>query len=272
MTKNKGILLSAANLIFLAATILVNGLANSLPINGLTTGDISERYTNLFVPAGFTFAIWGLIYLLLMLFVLAGLAGTIRGRARTLDVVGRIGPWFIVSCAANMAWIMAWHHLLLGLSLALMLVLLVSLVFIYRRLDIGKRPAPFPERMAVHLPFSVYLGWISVATIANVSAVLVAAEWKGFGLPETLWATAGVGMALILSAVMLQRQSDLAFAAVVLWAFYGIVMKNRVLEGAEREYMASTATAALAALTAATVFFMIRHIKKAPEGPDKKAL
>jgi hypothetical protein len=267
MKKSTGIAWSVVNVLLLAGTVLVNGLANSLPINGLSTGEISDRYTNLFVPAGFTFAIWGVIYLLLAVFVFVALAGAFRGREATLGAIGRIGFWFALSCAANMGWILAWHHLRIGLSLLIMLVLLTSLLAIYRRLGIGRSPVPLRERLAIHLPFSVYLGWISVATIANASAVLVDAGWDRFGLPETVWVTIAISMALVLSAVMLHRRTDFAYVAVVLWAFYGIAMKNRALEGPDRAYVASTATAALAALAAALFFILLRQLKKAPEGP-----
>lgn len=173
--------LALINLLGLTGVLVVNTLANTLPINGITTGELSAEYPNLFVPAGITFAIWGVIYLALVGFSVYSV--TIRlqkgaaANGRT-DFLGVIGPWFFISCLANMTWIIAWHHRMIWISEFLMLILLTSLIAIYIRLYIGRvvRPA---EKIWVHLPFSIYLGWITVATVANITALLVHLGWSG---------------------------------------------------------------------------------------------
>ena len=160
----------ALNTVGLILVLALNGLANALPINGVTTGGVSDRYANLFTPAGLTFSIWGLICLLLTAFVVYG---WVAARGDRDSFSGGVGPWFFVSCLANSGWILAWHYRLLPLSLVLMLVLLGSLLAVYLRLGIGLTGVSRHERLLVHLPFSVYLGWITVATIANVAVLLV---------------------------------------------------------------------------------------------------
>jgi len=175
MNRNRLVLsLSILNLLGFIGTVVVNALATTLPINNITTGELSDLYPNLFVPAGLTFAIWGLIYVLLGIFVIYPLIPSVRRDAQKVDFVQRIGPLFFISCLANIGWIYAWHYKIvpLSLALALMLILFGSLLAIYLRLNVGRSEAPKTEKYLVHLPFSVYLGWITIATIANATAIL----------------------------------------------------------------------------------------------------
>jgi len=217
--------LPVLNTVGLAVMLALNGMANALPINGITTAAVSDRYDNLFVPAGLTFAIWGLIYLLLTAFVVYQwlMGRRMSGGPTPAD---RIGIWFFVSCLANAGWILAWHYEQLPLSLALMLVLLACLLFVYMRLGIGAAAAPRGERYLCHLPFSVYLGWITVATIANVSALLVSINWDAFGLSEQFWAVAVIAVAIIIALAMAFRRGDIYFCLVVDWALIGILLKR----------------------------------------------
>ncbi|MBK7344145.1 MAG: tryptophan-rich sensory protein [Saprospiraceae bacterium] len=179
--------LALINLLGLTGVLVVNTFANTLPINGITTGELSAEYPNLFVPAGITFAIWGVIYLALVGFSVYSVTMAFQkgaaAKGRT-DFLGVIGPWFFISCLANMTWIIAWHHRMIWISVFLMLILLTSLIAIYTRLYIGRvvRPA---EKIWVHLPFSIYLGWITVATVANITALLVHLGWSGAPLSES---------------------------------------------------------------------------------------
>ncbi len=212
-----------ANAVAYVAMVAVNALANALPLFGVTTGEVSDSLPNLFVPAGVTFAIWGLIYLWLGGFVVAGIVDAWRSPQRHAGFVDRIGSGFVLSSAANAGWILAWHARLFPLSLVLMIVLLVSLVVTYRRLGTGRVPSGHLERWAARLPFSVYLGWITVATLANVTAVLVWAGWTPVPVASTV---AVVLLAAAVGVVMLVRHRDVAFAAVGVWALAGIVLKR----------------------------------------------
>ncbi len=205
-------------------TLIVNYLANALPIAGMSTGELSDLYPNLFTPAGFTFAIWGLIYLLLALFVVYQ-ARDIHKQKKD-PALEKVGPWFFVSCLANMGWIFAWHYQAVGLSLVFMLILLLSLIFIYLRLDIGRARVTKMERYLVHLPFSVYLGWISVATIANVTVLLVDAGWNRWGLSEAAWTVLVIIVGTLIALYALRSRGDIFYSLVFVWAFFGIFVRR----------------------------------------------
>lgn len=225
--KKSGQPLKYLNLLFFAGTLAVNALANILPFNGLTTGEVSDSFRNLFAPAPITFSIWGLIYLLLGLFVLYQLGWTSAGKRGVSRVTEDIGPLFIISSAANMAWIYFWHYQELALTLLFMLVLLVSLIGIYLRLRDTKRERYGMMTVLVDLPFSIYLGWISVATIANFAAFFVSIEWNAFGLSPVIWTVAVMAVAVLLGALAIYRNREYAYALVIVWAFVGIYLQHR---------------------------------------------
>ena len=210
------------NLLAVAAVILVNGLANSLPFNNLTTGEISDRFEVYFVPAGYVFSIWGLIYVALIAFGIYQAAPSQRGNQR-LD---RIGYWFLLSCLANIAWLFCWHYEQFPLSLVMMLVLLVSLLVIYLRLDIGRARVSTAETWFVNHPFSLYLGWITVATIANATSLLYFYGWDGWGISAQVWAVIMLVAAGIISALMSLTRSDVVYSLVIVWALVGIAVKH----------------------------------------------
>jgi len=227
MGKNHSVLvLAILNLLGFIGTVVVNALATTLPINKITTGELSDLYPNLFVPAGLTFAIWGLIYVLLAIFVVYQLMPSVRGDTQKSDFIKRIGPLFFISCLANIGWIYAWHYKIVPLSLVLMLVLLGSLLAIYLRLNIGKSEAHRPEKFLVHLPFSVYLGWITIATIANTTALLVNNNWNALGLGEQFWAVAVIIIGIAIALSVLFTRKDIFYALVVDWALLGVLLKR----------------------------------------------
>lgn len=220
MSENNSISpLAIGNAIAWLGVITVNGLANALPINGLTTGELSDMYPNLFVPAGFTFSIWGIIYLALLVFVIYQLT---RAGVTDRDV---IGPWWLVNAAANMGWILAWHYKQVELSLGIMLILLFTLFMIHNRIA-SKRGQGVKVSLVASIPFAIYFGWICVATIANVTTLFVDHGWDGGGLEESVWASIMICVAIALAALMLYFKRNLAFGAVVAWALYGIYSKQ----------------------------------------------
>lgn len=213
------VVLRVANVFAYLATLAIDVLANALPLGGRTTGELSAFYPNLLTPAPLTFAIWGLIYLLLGLYVAAQAAAW-------RPYVDRIGWFFLVASAANMGWIAAWHARLPATSLGVMLVLLGSLIAIYRRLFIGRSTGSRLEKWLVHVCFSVYLGWITVATVANVTAVLVHLRWGRFGLGEPTWAVLMIGVSTSITLVVLVRRGDAFYALAIVWALLGIVLER----------------------------------------------
>ncbi len=209
-------------LLLVIATIIVNGLASALPINGQSTGEISDSFDVFFVPAGYVFSIWGLIYVGLIAYAIYQL---LPAQKENPDLRAIGGP-FILSSLANMTWIFMWHYNYFAISVLVMLVLLVSLILIYLRLGIGRKQVSTGMRWLVHLPFSIYLGWITVATIANVTALLDYWEWSGWGISEEMWTVIMLTIATIVGGLMSFRHRDIAYAAVLIWAFIGIALKH----------------------------------------------
>lgn len=218
--------LSILNVIGYLCVIIVNTLANALPINGVTTGELSDLYPNLFVPAGLTFSIWGLIYILLAIFVIYQLVSVLQKDPAGYTFTERTGIYFFISCIANAGWIFAWHYKIVALSLVLMLVLLGSLITIYLRLKIGNQDALNKEKYMVHLAFSVYLGWITVATIANITALLVDLGLKDLIPGEQFWTVLVIIVAIAIALIVLIKRRDIFYALVVDWALVGILLKR----------------------------------------------
>ena len=260
MNNNRRVLtLSILNLLGFLGTLVVNALAATLPINNITTGELSDLYPNLFVPEGLTFAIWGLIYALLAIFAVYQLMPSVRRDAQKADFIQRIGPLFFISCLANIGWIYAWHHKIVPLSLALMLILLGSLLAIYLRLNVGKSEAAKTEKFLVRLPFSVYLGWITIATIANVTALLVNINWNAWGLGEQFWAVAViiVGVAIALSVLFTRR--DIFYCLVVDWALLGILLKRLSVTTVPDQSVVVVTIVGLALLTGGVIAQLVRR-------------
>jgi len=260
MNRNRSnIFLSILNLIGFLGTVIVNGLSNALPINNKTTVELSDQYPNLFVPAGLTFSIWGVIYILLAIFVIYGLVIAFKKDTPKPSFINKIGVLFFVSCMANIGWIFAWHYEILPLSLVLMLVLLGCLIAIYLRLSIGKSDSTQTEKYLVHLPFSVYLGWITIATIANITAWLVGVNWNTFGLGEQFWAVAViiVGIAIALSILFTRR--DIFYCLVVDWALLGILIKRLAVETTPDQSVIIITIVGLVFITAGIIMQIIRR-------------
>lgn len=201
--------------------IVANVLANALPFFGRGTGAVSALYPTLVTPAGYVFGIWALIYLGLIAYSVAQFVGHL---ARD-PLPDRLAWPLIASNFANVTWLLLWHSLNIYWTVPVMLVLLTSLIAAYRT-SRDDRPAVLPglERWAVRAPLSVYLGWISVATIANISGALVAAEWGGFGIPAQWWGVIVLVVGAVLAFAALLREGDGVFAAVFVWAYAGIVV------------------------------------------------
>lgn len=217
--------LALLNLLAYGGTVVVNTLANAIPIGGVTTGQVSDRLGNLFTPSGWTFSIWGLIYLWLLLFVIEGLRGAFRPlNEGDGNVLLRIGPWFLWTSAGNMAWIVAWHNGRIGLSLVCILVMLSGLIMSHLRIPIHYDPKGTVRRLRlmVYAPISIYLGWVTVATVANVTAWLVSLGVT-LPLPDTFWLVVAVTLALGINLLAVQRSQDVFFASVGVWALGGIL-------------------------------------------------
>ena len=222
----KGKKYQIANIIAFIGVITANFLANYLPLNGYNTGELSDMYPNLFVPAGITFSIWGVIYLFLLGFTIYQSKGLINRLSKTPKFVFDIGWLFFISSLANIGWIFAWHHLMVFISLIFMLVLLISLIAIYLRLNIGNNNFKKTKKYFVNIPFSLYLGWITIATIANITAWLVSINWSGWGLSEVTWTIIVLITGVIITILNTLNKADSMYALVVIWAYIGIILKR----------------------------------------------
>ncbi|MCW4054147.1 MAG: hypothetical protein NWE84_04405 [Candidatus Bathyarchaeota archaeon] len=223
MASNSSALLRWSNIVAFVLTVIVNSLAGSTTLlGGVNTAEISDSNPTLITPAGYTFAIWGIIYFLLGLFVVF----QALPRQREKKYNKQIGWLFVLSSIINIGWLFLWQYELLSLSLILMVLLLATLILIYVRLGIGKVAATFQEKLAVHTPFSVYLGWITIATIANVSVTAVSINWDGFGIAAETWGILIIIIALLLTLIVATIRKDIAYGLVVIWALIGIASKQ----------------------------------------------
>jgi len=203
------------------ATIVINILANALPINGLNTGQISDSFQVYFVPAGYVFSIWGLIYLGLIALAIFQALPSQKENPR----LRRTGWWISLAGLANITWIFLWHYQQFPLTLVAMLTLLATLIITYLRLGIGKTSVANAEKWAVRVPISIYLGWITVATVANVTSLLDYLDWNGFGLAPEIWMVIVLAAVLVIAELVIFTRRDIAYTLVILWALAGIAIK-----------------------------------------------
>ena len=261
MEKNKKLILQILNLVTFILVVVINYLAISLPLGYGTTQQLSDAIPNLFVPAGLTFSIWGIIYILLGLFSVYQLRDIFKSDKIEMPYLEKVSYFFIISNIANFTWILLWHYQLVPLSLIAMLIILVSLLLIYIRLNIGKGEVPKIEKIAIHIPFSVYLGWITVATIANVTAVLVVLGAESYGLLAEILTIVVIAVAVIITYAMLIFRKDIAYSLVVLWAALGIFLKQLELNLVYL-IIAITALTAVALILVGIILVIVMKLRK----------
>ncbi len=229
------------------ATIVINSIAGASGINGIRTGDLSDLYPNFFVPAGYVFSIWSIIYI--------GLIAYVIWQALPMQLANprlqAIAPLFVLSCFANVAWLLSFHYNQFGLAMLMMIALLALLIMCYLRLGTGVTPATRKETWFARVPFSLYLGWITVATVANATQWLVSLGIRNFlGIPEQLWASIMIAIASVIGLLMFLRRRDAAYLFVLAWAFAGIgVKQSAVPEVSIPAWIATIAMAALALIS-----------------------
>ncbi len=266
--------------------ITFNFLANALPINNISTGEISEMYPNLFAPAGFTFSIWGLIYIFLGAYVLYQLGffkynknlkrskkdGNNKKKNQTKKenlknkdrIYERVGIYFIITSLANVFWIFSWHYDFITLSLLFMGFILYFLIKIVTVLD--KENVSLKDYFFISLPFSIYLGWISIATIANIAVFLVSINWGGFGISNQIWTIILLFIGASLGILRVIKNKDVAYGFVFIWAYIGILIKHISFSGFEGQYLGIII---VTSLNIFLIFISIVSIKKATKSLDK---
>ena len=223
--ENKNTLFVIGNSLAVIFTIIVNALAIILPISDITTQELSDKIPNLFVPAGITFSVWSIIYVLLILFMLFQI-NEVFIKKKNPKYLNKIGFYFMLASLSNIVWIFLWHYEQVTLSILAMIILFVSLLITYQRLEIGKTKISLKEKMFIHIPISVYIGWITVATIANVTAVLVKNNADGLLLGEIVWTILVLVVATLITVLILKNRNDIAYSLVIIWALLGIIIKR----------------------------------------------
>ncbi len=237
-------------LLTILVTIVINLLADALPINGVNTAQISDSFHVYFVPAGYVFAIWGIIYIGLIAYAIYQALPAQRDNPRLQSISG----WVVLGGLANCAWIFLWHYKLFVGTVAAMLILLATLIAVYLRLRAGQPKVSKGETWLVRIPFNIYLGWITVATVANISDLLVFLRWDQFGLSAATWMVIMLAAVLVITGLMNFLHRDVAYALVILWALAGIAAKF------PNEGIVTTATWATFGLVAASlvVAFLVK--------------
>jgi hypothetical protein len=247
------------NLLGYLATVIVNALANALPINGKLTGELSDAYPNLFVPAGLTFSIWGVIYILLAIFVIQQLVQAVRGNHEGVWPTVRLGYLFILTSLANIGWIFAWHYQAVPLSMVLMLVIFGTLLAAYLRLRIGRPDTRRSDKLFVYPAFSVYLGWITIATIANATAVLVNAGLTGLPPGEQFWTVLVIAVGILITLAMVFTRRDVFYGLVVDWAILGILLKRLAVPDVPAQAVVIVAIVGLSLVSLAIILQAVRR-------------
>jgi benzodiazapine receptor len=246
------------NWILFILVITTNALANILPINGYNTGQISGFYPNYFVPAGFTFSIWGIIYLFLLNYSISYTYFTIK-QGQFPDIkkyLDAITPYYWFTCILNAGWILAWHYLQVAVSVLIILAFLVSLIKIFMIMQKEALTIKPLYQFLIKTPFSIYLGWISVATIANITALLVHVKWSGFGIDPIYWTILMISIAIVLGIYFIVFFKNIAHPLVLVWALWGI----KAAQGPKSELINQLTVIGILVLVSLIVRVAIRKI------------
>lgn len=242
--------------------ITMNALANLLPLNGQNTGEISDKYANLFAPAGFTFSIWSVIYVLLALHILYQLGLFRKDKKAHNQLLTQMAIYFSLSSVLNALWIIAWHYDQLLLSVFIMIGILLTLIHINKLT--AASTLSLKENFFIKLPFSIYFGWITVATIANITALLVSIGWDGFGLSEATWTVIILIIGTLIGVLTMLELNNAAYGLAILWAYFGIYSKHTSVSGFNYEYPAiiQTVIICMAVIASTMIFVLLRKSRK----------
>lgn len=221
--KNNYNLFVYLSLVLYSLVIYTNYLANSLPIGGVTTGEVSDLLDNLFTPTGFTFSIWGVIYLGLFVFLIS----LFRTPNNIKSFIGKILILFNINCLLNISWIFGWHYKIFPLSLIIMLCLLYTLILISRLISLNYKDFKSSYLHNItSFSFNIYFGWITVATVANFTGLLVSYNWGGFGISHEVWTSVIILVATAIASFTFIKNKAIWYLLPIIWAFYGIFFKH----------------------------------------------
>lgn len=218
--------LQIANGIAFICMIIINYLSNTGLMNNTTIGTVSNHLRTLFTPAGYAFSIWGFIYLLLFGFIIHQ-GKSLLTKTDNDAFVTKIGWWFFISCVANCLWIFAWIYGYTILSAVFIFLILIALFKIILNNAIGLGNVTWQTILFLWLPFIVYSGWITVASIVNVAVVLVKYNWNEFGVSAEIWTIVMIVIATLINLLVLWKRNLKAYAFVGAWALFAIYIANK---------------------------------------------
>jgi len=218
--------LQVLNGVAFIGTVFINYLSNTGALNNSTIGDVSQGINSLFTPAGYAFSIWGLIYMLLFCFIIYQ-GRSLFIKVKNDDFIEKIGIWFVISCLANSAWVFAWIYEYTGLSCIFIFLLLFSLLKIVDNNKMQIVKVSKATQFFIWLPFAIYSGWVTVASVANVSSFLVKINWNGFGFSSEFWVTLMIIIATLINILILWKRKIKAFVFVAIWALVAIGVANQ---------------------------------------------
>lgn len=260
--------LAVLNTLFFLVHLVPSQLTQLGLLNSQTIGDVSGKYPALFTPAGITFAIWGVIYLALVIFCVYHLVKAFKAGAdheANTDLL-RINYLFILNNLATGAWTIAWVYEWLLVSVVLMLVQLITLLLIQIRVGIYDPTRSASSKWFTQFPLSIYFGWICIATVANISATLVGFGWDGFGIAPENWAIFMIAVATLLTVFVVLARRNPVVGLVTVWALYGIVLKHQQLDLASSPAIIATSWTGLAVMALAVAFQFYRNMQVADLG------
>lgn len=239
--------------------LYINYLSGTGKINDISAGGVSALYPTFFTPAGYTFSIWGIIYLFNFVFVVYY---TITGfSASSSYPTARILIFYSLSCIFNISWVFAWHYDAILISMFMIASLFAALLMVYQEVTSGKKSS-FSEYFVTTVPVSIYLGWIVVAVIANAAVTLRAYHWGGFGIPGHYWAAVMIVVAGIVNVLVLLKKRDVFFSLVFLWAALGIIVARRAEMSPESDMVAVTAMVTMGIVFIFILIARFVYIKK----------
>jgi len=218
--------LQVLNFLFFIIMVIMNGLAVSLPLNGKSTGELSNKYPNLFVPAGITFSIWSVIYLALLIFCIYQIRSLFskRPEPHLALILDSIGYLFILNATFNALWIVAWHYEILPLSILIMFGILGTLIKINKNLRPVQPYLSGGVKVIVKASFGLYFGWICIATIANATALLVAYGIMPVGISGQSWACIMILVGSIVGFISTISVRNGFVGLAIVWALIGIII------------------------------------------------
>ncbi|MEM7794481.1 MAG: tryptophan-rich sensory protein [Cyanobacteria bacterium P01_C01_bin.118] len=217
--------LAIATWIAIVGTLVVNTLSNIFPIDGNTVADLANGPLGgvLITPANYAFSIWGVIYVGLMVYAWY----QSRPKHRSQLVIKRINSCLIAACVAQIAWIYLFTLQLYWLSVLAMVLILLSLIAAYSELADGQHHSDRRRQQRVNGPISIYLAWISVATIVNVASAFYSSGITELGLSDVIWTAVMIVLANGVAALAIVQRQDLPFALVFIWADVAIAQRHQ---------------------------------------------